>query len=295
MDTFKWSEVASLGFQSSRSNRSSALPLACSGWDSGASRKRWLSTPSSARKFPHLLEPDASVTLVGGGANDPWPMEIVPFAFPAIRPERVVAATMKLVLSPNSAGRSALQCSHFLNRVGGDLVRKDTDLLVGDWLPIDAERRFCVFTERVKHAVRVCRHTGDRQRQDRTQSSIHTFAGQIVNEPGTNLRLSDIQGAYISRSLHHCHLLTGGFDAERNGQVNRFRRLHSHSLSIGSEARGMHTESILSRFDTIETKFSACARFGVEPSIGDAQLQSGPDDQGSAVIIARLAACHMPL
>jgi hypothetical protein len=44
------------------------------------------------------------VTLAVGVANDPYPIEIVPLDFPEFNPERVVASTMRLVLSPNAAG-----------------------------------------------------------------------------------------------------------------------------------------------------------------------------------------------
>ena len=76
-----------------------------------------------------------------------------------------------------------MECPHFFNRARGDLVRKNPALLVRDGLPIDAERCFGVFAERVEYPIRICSDTGRGQGQYGTQCGIHTFAGQITKKP----------------------------------------------------------------------------------------------------------------
>ena len=60
---------------------------------------------------------------------------------------------------------------HFdgLNRVGRNLVGEDLALLVGDRLAIDRKRVGCVVAQTVKEAVRVGRHTGSGERDQRTE------------------------------------------------------------------------------------------------------------------------------
>src|SRR5579884_2691522 len=73
------------------------------GKNSGVSRKRPDRRPFAAMNQPYLGPPNPRVASRDGVPNDPYSASISPFGFISPRPERVVALTTRLVLSPYSA------------------------------------------------------------------------------------------------------------------------------------------------------------------------------------------------
>ena len=49
-----------------------------------------------------------------------------------------------------------------------------------------------MLAERMEHTIRIRRHAGRCQGQYGTERGIHTFAGQILKQPGTHLCLATL-------------------------------------------------------------------------------------------------------
>jgi hypothetical protein len=97
-------------------------------------------------------------------------MSSCPFALPAPRPDRVVAMTTRLVLSPNSAAGAP-----------GHLIRKNAALLIRDRLTAHHHRSFGVLAQRMEDSIRVCGDTRHCQSQNGAESGINAFTRQRTN------------------------------------------------------------------------------------------------------------------
>src|SRR5207247_2392226 len=99
---FRWRTSLSFGTKSQRLKVFSLFPIPWIGVNSGVSRKRPARSPFAAINQPHFAPPIPNVVSIDGLPKDPYWASRLPLDFIKPRPERVVAFTTRLVLSPYS-------------------------------------------------------------------------------------------------------------------------------------------------------------------------------------------------
>src|SRR5690349_12320061 len=110
-----WKASRGLGCQSKRSKTEPLFPMSWIGNRSGVSRKWPERTPLTRKKFPYLGLPNPKDALPPQVPKEPQSEVSEPVGLVAPRPERVVAFTIKLDLSPYCASgepvMSSMDCS----------------------------------------------------------------------------------------------------------------------------------------------------------------------------------------
>src|ERR1700681_3236798 len=101
----------SVGCRSSRSKNYWLFPVSCKAVNSGGSRKRSVLVPLTDRKLPIVWDPPPRLPSNVGLLKDPYPSDSEPVGVDWSSPDLVTMWTIRLLLSPYSAGGTPVMSS----------------------------------------------------------------------------------------------------------------------------------------------------------------------------------------
>ena len=248
------------------------------------SRKRPERLAFSARKFPKLGVPNPSVALPVYVPNDPQLASKLPYGWVAPNPDRVVAFTTKLVLSPYCASGDPVISSMPCSGVERNLRGKQLALLVAHRLAIDHEGGLRVIAQRMKESIGVRRHRTGAIGDGVAQSGARTGHRQFRENAGVHVLMSGRIGFHRRRGGLHCDRARLRRYTQRDIRHHRHRVANFNVLLDGVESGGIDYQPVIVHRDAIEAIFAVGVGHGhlfeAGDRIGEHHLRAGNERAG---------------